>query len=300
MPSVKAVAQALITAAWPLTPDMFEALWAQWEAFPLLTPTPGADAATEFLGLPLGAAGPQGSPPITAVFVFTQTAHLVGPDASLEEILSAALATATAWGQEGTTRRLVVLADKVSHAQSQPGAAPNVPETAASTGVVATIYTHENPDGYAATKQDRDTWLTRITSVMIFIRHELNLPYGYKGELYLNCGDAPPKLDAEVPKLQYNILRHLLRHQAAKAKRTLPAIMKACWSNEPTAVRQADELQDGINKPDRKYDTAITKLSTMLQARCSTAVRTAQTGIYDLQPPPTYCLIEEGTTSTDT
>jgi hypothetical protein len=243
--------------------------------------------------LPLGAAGPQGSPPITAVFVFTQTMHQVGPDASVDEILRAALATATAWGKEGDTRRLVVLADKVFPAQSQPAAAPNVPATAASTGVVATIYTHENPDGYAATKQECDNWLSAITSVTIFIQHDRKLSVVAKGDLYFVRPGETQFLDEAVPPLQYHILRHLLRNRTSTAQRELPSIIEACWPQSDQRDRDITALRRGVKRytVGRTYDTAIYTLSRLLNAECGVLVR-SRSRVYEPAPWPKYCVVD--------
>ena len=292
MSQLRALAQQIITQEWRVPVEVVDAMWDTLAAVPLTTTKVDRRRLEE---LTLADGGARTQQVAIAVLLFTQAAHTQTPETTMDELKATIATLGDLFSTQGIAKRLTIACDLSIHTDTT-----TPPEPSRSQEFVGVIFTDERPDGYAATKQDRDAWLAKISTVMIFIRHELNLPYGYKGDLYLRNDDGPPMLDDEVPKLQYNILRHLLRHQAAKAKRTLPAIMKACWSNETTAVRQADELQDGTNKPDRKYDTAITKLSKILQARCGIVVRTAQTGIYDLQPPSTYCLIEEGKPSDDT
>jgi hypothetical protein len=142
----------------------------------------------------------------------------------------------------------------------------------------------------------------------IFIYHQRNLHADLIGEIYFNGrsmhkrAQSAPRIESDRTYLtarEYSILRHILKYHERADMRSLPDLVEHCWRDSARATDLREKYNTTSTKRDRYHELGapvrgtISKLSSILHQFLGVDLRSNETGIYDIDPPCVFCVIEE-------
>ena len=224
----------------------------------------------------MGAGGDDEGPELLPVLIFVDAAGNISAEASSEEILSV---VQTAASERNADRQL--MRELTAHVKALTAALGMTDRVAQITGY-ARAWKKDGPDsGWVVDQAGYAELLAAKADVEIFVVEKGEFAKNNPGEVWFHR--RRHDLSAQL----YRILVHTLRNNGHAGSAI--ELTRACWL---ASDAESTETQYQFNDDRKRVNTATYRLGAVLGTAGICKLPSLGTGIYSMQPCPTYYLVE--------